>query len=182
MTKVFMIHGVYGFPEENWLPWLKMQLEKVGCEVFVPSFPTPARQTLNNWNKKFSEYAVDKESILVGHSLGAAFILRYLGKNPAKAAFLVAGFHDKIGDLALDFLNSSFYGPVNWENIKQNCKHIKSYSSTTDPYINLKTGKELAKNLGIEPTIVENAGHFNRDAGYETFPLLLEDIKKVLNK
>ena len=36
MTKVFLIHGSHGSPEENWFPWLKQELEKAGLEVIVP--------------------------------------------------------------------------------------------------------------------------------------------------
>lgn len=41
MANVIIIHGAYGNPEENWFPWLKKELEKLDCRVFVPKFPTP---------------------------------------------------------------------------------------------------------------------------------------------
>jgi esterase/lipase len=44
--KVFIIHGVGGYPEENWFPWLKAELENRGHEVHVPQFPTPENQAL----------------------------------------------------------------------------------------------------------------------------------------
>lgn len=39
--------------------------------------------------------------------------------------------------------------------------------------------KELSAQLGCEITLVENAGHFNTAAGYTTFPLLLNMIKRL---
>jgi len=40
MANIFIIHGAYGNPDENWIPWLKTELEKLGNRVFVPKFPS----------------------------------------------------------------------------------------------------------------------------------------------
>ena len=92
MTNVFIIHGAYGHPNENWFPWLKSELEKLGCKVFVPKFPTPENQSLENWLKVFKDYKqyLNENSIVVGHSLGPAFLLNILENldKPIKAAFL----------------------------------------------------------------------------------------------
>ena len=55
--KFYIIHGAYGDPEENWFPWLKTKLEGLGHQVFVPKFPTPENQTLNNWFNVFNKYS-----------------------------------------------------------------------------------------------------------------------------
>ncbi len=54
------------------------------------------------------------------------------------------------------------------------------FHSDNDPYVPLKKAEELAKNLGVKVSLVKNAGHFNEDAGYTKFELLLEKIKTVL--
>jgi predicted alpha/beta hydrolase family esterase len=46
MANIFIIHGSYGNPDENWFPWLKKELEQEGHKVFVPKFPTPEDQSL----------------------------------------------------------------------------------------------------------------------------------------
>ena len=53
MNTIFLIHGAYGNPNENWFPWLKKQLENKRNKVIIPTFPTPEGQTLENWNKIF---------------------------------------------------------------------------------------------------------------------------------
>ena len=95
MTNVFIIHGAYGHPKENWFPWLKSELEKLDCRVFIPQFPTPEDQSLETWLKVFEEYKqyLDEDSVVVGHSLGPAFLLDILEKldKPVKATFFVSG-------------------------------------------------------------------------------------------
>ena len=41
MKNVIIIHGTEGYPEENWFPWLKKNLEERGYNVTVPQFPSP---------------------------------------------------------------------------------------------------------------------------------------------
>ena len=78
--KAYIIHGAYGHPKENWIPWLKSQLEILGVKTVVPDFPTPESQSLESWNKVFEPHiaTLDSESILIGHSIGSGFILSIL--------------------------------------------------------------------------------------------------------
>lgn len=184
MTKVFIFHGTGGSPEENWFPWLKKELEKLGCKVIVPQFPTPENQTLENWFKVLDNYKndIDENTILVGHSLGGAFLLRVLEslEKPIKAAFLVA---TPIGIPPVKNWKTDkpFTGhPFDWEKIESNAKKFFVYHSDNDPYVGLENGKQLAHNLGVELTFIPNSGHFNKSAGFLEFEDLLTKIKKEL--
>ena len=112
MPNIFFIHGVGGFPEENWLPWIKTELEKLGARVFIPAFPTIEYQTLENWLGVFKEYEkhLDENSIIVGHSLGVAFILNLLERpnKPVRAAFLIGGMAIQLGNPEFDPGNATF--------------------------------------------------------------------------
>ena len=98
---IIFIHGSYGHPNENWFPWLKAELGKLGCNVIIPKFPTPKDQTLENWMKILNEYDdyFNTDTIMVGHSIGPALILRKLEtlKKPIKAVFLVSGWIGNLG-------------------------------------------------------------------------------------
>ena len=179
----FVIHGTYGNPQENWFPWLKAELEKICYSVFVPKFPTPENQNLDNWLVVFEKYKqhLDKETIFVGHSLGSAFILNLLERIevPVKACFFVSGFVGNLNNPKFDELNDSIANKeFNWKKIKKNCNHFFVFHSDNDLYVPGEKAVELAKYLGIKPIIVKGAGHFNADSGYTTFPLLLKQIKK----
>lgn len=186
MTNVFVIHGAYGSPEENWFPWLKSELEKMNCRVFVPKFPTPEGQTLEKWTEIFEGYEqyLNKDSIVVGHSLGPAFLLNVLEKRdkPIKAAFFVAGFVGLLNNPTFDEINRTFTdNDFDWQRIKDNCKKFFVFHSDNDLYVPLEKAEELAKNLGVEVILIKNAGHFNEKSGYNKFELLLEKIKDVGN-
>lgn len=184
--RAVIIHGTYGSPKENWIPWLKEALEKSGCEVIVPCFPTPERQELNKWLTILNRAVPGWEEniVLVGHSFGPALILKKIEelKKPIRAAFLVSGFLGKLGLKEFDLLNASFLRKgFDWEKIKQNCQNFFVYHSDNDPYVPLSHGEKLAKNLGVKLTVIHGGGHLNEAAGFTEFPHLLEDIKKATN-
>jgi len=181
MTNIFIIHGAYGHPGENWFPWLKAELEKKGCKVFIPKFPTPENQTLEQWLKVFEVYKnhVNKDTIFIGHSLGVPFILNLLEKFPAKASFLVAGFCTLPENQFKEGVRT-FVKDFNYSKIKQNCKRFSVYHSDNDPYLSLNLGEELAEKLDVDLFLIKKAGHFNQKTGYTQFPLLLKGIEREI--
>jgi uncharacterized protein len=193
MTKFFIIHGAYGNPEENWFPWLKQELEKEGNMVFVPKFPTPENQSLANWIEEFEDFylnKIDEDSILIGHSLGPAFILSVLDKInlfdnlglKVKACFFVSGFLNKLGNPTFDKINETFINKdFDWKKIKRNCNKFFVIHSDNDPYIPLKEAKQLADKLDTKVIIIKGAGHFNESSGFKKFDFLLDLIEKEIN-
>ena len=182
MKNAFIFHGTEGHPEENWFPWMKKELESLGYNVIVPQFPTPENQTPESWFEVFEKYldSYNSDSILIGHSLGGAFLLRVLEKYDIKvdAAHLVAA---PIGVLPIKNWEGDqpFIGlPFNWNVIKNNANKFSVFHSDDDPYVGLGNGEKSAKELGVELNFIPNAGHFNATAGYLQFDLLLDEIKK----
>ena len=121
---VFIIHGIYGGPDENWFPWLKNQLESSGCKVFVPTFPKPKNPKLEEWMEFFSKYKSDinEKTIVIGHSMGVAFLLKVLENHHVKAAFFVAsitpGLENKFSWQMKTFIDKE----PDWNKIKNNCR------------------------------------------------------------
>lgn len=164
---------------------MKVELEKLGCKVSVPIFPTPENQSLKSWLNVFEDYKqyLNENSIVVGHSLGPAFLLSVLERldKPIKAAFFVSGFLGFLNNPEFDKLNKTFVDKTfDWSKIKKNCKKFYVINSDNDPYVLLKKGRNLAKNIGTELIILKNAGHINQESGYTRFDFLLEMIKKEL--
>ena len=187
MIKVFLIHGAYGNPEENWFPWLKRELEIQGIKVTIPRFPTPANQTLSIWRKALSKYEkdLDKETIFVAHSLGPSFVLDILERSEIKikASFFVSGFVGLLGNPKFDEINKTFVDKdFDWQKIRKTCSSFFLFHSNNDPYIPLEKAKQLSTNLDAKLKIIRNAGHFNESSGYKTFPLLLKEIENFIQQ
>lgn len=182
MSNIFIIHGVEGHPGENWFPWLQRELEVLGHRVIVPQFPTPERQTLSDWLVVFEKYKefLTPETVVVGHSLGAAFLLNIIEKYPVKAAFFASGFAEKAGNHFDPSMATFSQKAFDWEKIKNNCKNFVIFHGDNDPYIKLQKAHELAGILGVEVNVIKNGGHFNLAAGYDKFEALLEKMKPLL--
>ncbi len=180
MKNAFIIHGTAGYPEENWFPWLKQELQPLGYNVIIPQFPTPENQTAEAWFEVFEKYLefYTSETILIGHSLGGTFILNILQKYDTKVAgaYLVAA---PIGIPFVKFIEADkpfTKDGFDWGKIKSNSKVFEVFHSDNDPYVGINNAEEIVKNLGIKLSFMAGAGHFNEAAGYTKFPELLEKI------
>lgn len=179
--QVVIVHGAYGYPGENWFPWLQGQLEAKGYSVTVPTFPTPEGQTLQNWMQVLDHAvpSIGPDTIMVGHSTGPLLILKKLEqlKAPITATYLVSPFVHELGKPEFDSINSGFYqGGFDWPKIVRNAGQSFVYSSDNDPYVPLKYGQEVAERLAARFAVIPGAGHFNAAAGYTRFDRLLTDI------
>lgn len=195
MKKAFIIHGWEATSESNWFPWLAQELRKKDFEVTAPNFPNTANPVLSEWLKEIGKAKLEN-SILIGHSLGAPFILRLLEKfaseslehmsggesikpvytNRVKAAFLVSAFDRSLGFNEIDnFVEESF----SWEKIKNACEKFYIFQGENDPYIPLWIAEEMAKKLDAELIIEPNGDHLNAPAGFLEYPKLLEKILSI---
>ena len=175
-----IIHGTEGYPEKNWFPWLKDELLGLGYQVQVPQFPTPEGQTLDSWLDVFSRCEINDDTIIIGHSVGAAFILSLAEKYKFRAGFLVAGFCEPLG-LSIDNILSTFVEKqFNWQAIKANCPHFYQINSDNDEYVSIEKAKNLEACLGISMMLLKGAGHINQDSGYTKLDDLLSLISKEL--
>jgi|SRR3989344_1479629 len=185
-NNVLIFHGTEGYPEENWFPWMKKELEQKGCTVFVPHFPSPPiiPAKISEWFDVLKDYEqyIDKNTVIIGHSLGGKFALRVLEKltHPIKGVLLV-GTPIGIPPIANNQRDNAFTdNNFNWKKIKNKTRHFVVFQSDNDPYVGLENGKQLAKNLGVELSFIQNAGHFNKKAGYTKFEKLLDMVVKIL--
>ena len=139
--------------------------------------PTPDGQNLSNWISEFSRQVgvIDEATTLIGHSLGATFLLRILErqKTPVARSIFVAGLIDKIGIAKYDELNSSFIETFyDWITIQKNAGRVVCLSGEGDPYVPAQQGEQLAANLGVKNRIIPHGGHLNAEFGYTSFPEL----------
>lgn len=96
MKRIIIVHGWSGSPNDNWLPWLGLEINKLGYEVIAPTMPDADRPIIETWVSHLAQVvgAPDEETYLIGHSVGCQTILRYLEsiKTPIAGAIFVAGW------------------------------------------------------------------------------------------
>ena len=121
MKKLYIIHGYGSGPNQNWFPWLKSEMEKMGVEVNALTMPNTDSPTCAEWVGHMESIVKnpDEDTYFVGHSLGCITILQYLNSLPENVkvggAILVAGFSSPIH---FTELNSFFEKPLDKEKIK----------------------------------------------------------------
>lgn len=185
--QVVLLHGSYGSPAVNWLPWLANQLQLEGVAVSVPRFPTPEGQNLKNWTEAFFQQVapLHPRMVLVGHSMGAGMILRLLemAETPVLGCVLVGGWTGLLGSPEFDpIIHSFFETPFDWHRIRSKAGKLNILHGDNDPYVPLGLGKKLAADLDMPLTVVPGGGHLNAEAGYREFPLLFKIVSEIIAK
>lgn len=184
MKNIFIIHGLGGHPQENWFPWLKRELEGEGNHVVVPRFPHPFEPQLSEWLEHFKQYReqVSEKTILIGHSLGVTFILRFLERTDihVDSCFLVAGAIEPMGNDFDPFVANFFEGGYQWETIRGRSCSFAVFHADNDPYIPLSQAQKITRELHADFHLIPGGSHLNEGAGYFEFSFLLQEVERRL--
>jgi predicted alpha/beta hydrolase family esterase len=184
--RVVVLHGALGGPDTNWFPWLRRLLEADGIDVVCPRFPTPDGQSLSAWLDAYDR-AVNSlpfaPTVLVGHSLGAAFALRLIERavEPVAGVFLAAGFVGALGLPDYDTINHSFFATAfDWPAIRRRKgRVVRCWAGENDPYVPLSRLQDMAIRLAAPLEIVAGGGHLTGESGFTTFPQMRDAILAV---
>lgn len=160
MKKALITHGWESGPNEHWYQEEAAVLERLGLEVLVPEMPGGTWPKKDEWVKIVADFNPDEETVLIGHSLGAPTILRYLENAEKKVGkvFLVAGFAK---DLGMEETSNFVAEPFDWEKIKASANEIYVINEIDDPWVPLERGKEIAEATGAEFVPVAGNVHFD---------------------
>jgi predicted alpha/beta hydrolase family esterase len=181
--RVTVLHGAHGGPDTNWFPWLHAALEAEGVAVLRPRFPTPQGQSLTAWLDAYDRAVKPLPvlpTILVGHSLGAAFALRLVERavEPVAGLLLAAGFVGPLGLPDYDAINHSFFAdPFDWGGIRARKGQVcRCWAGADDPYVPLPRSQSVADHLEAPLEVLPGGGHLNSETGFTTFPQLRDAI------
>lgn len=179
MKNALILHGTDGNSQENWFPWLQKKLEDLGYQVWTPDLPDAHKPNLQKYNEhisKNSDFEINKETIIIGHSSGAVAIFGLLASLPEQvrvnACYLVGSFKN---DLEWDALSDLFLVPFNFKKIKKYSKYWYFIHSDNDPYCPLEHAQFLRKQIGGELIVLPGQKHFSVGAYgdyYRKFPFL----------
>jgi len=161
--------------KKSWIGWIKKELEKKGVSCFCPQMPLPWNPKYSEWKKEFEKISIDENSVLVGHSAGGGFLVRWLGEEKKKVRKLILVSPGKVGKS--DRLKA-FYGNKFYQEVKELVKEkIVIYTSKDDLDYHIISAKEYAEEF--KGSLVE----FGNGYGHFTSKTLVgKEFSELLNE
>jgi predicted alpha/beta hydrolase family esterase len=179
--KAILIHGNGSSkPTDNWFPYLKKELELLGLTVDAPQFPDTELARSCYWLPFLEkELKADRNTILIGHSSGAIAAMRYAENHEILGSALIGAYHTDLG-YSNERLSGYFDARWNWEAIRKNQQWIIQFAATNDPWIPIEEAHLVRDQLQTDYYEFVDQGHFGGDYYKESFPELLESIKRKI--
>lgn len=163
--------------DKHWQPWVKQKLIERGISTETPLMPEPWSPDYEKFRAEFEKYHVDENTILIGHSCGCSFLVRWLGDTKRKISqlILVAPWKIAEGD---GVVRHDFYDfPID-ETIKDRVGKITMFTADDEEEGGKKSLVMFHTALGGEVIELPGRGHYTLgDMKTEEFPELLKVIE-----
>jgi uncharacterized protein len=184
-----LLHGCPGREEEmiplsertfdkHWMPWTQKMLIEQGIETETPVMPEPWAPDYEKFKREFEKYKVNENTILIGHSCGCAFLVRWLGESKAKIKKLILVAPWKIPKEGDEGRVRFYVYPID-ETIKDRVGEIVMFTSDDEEDAGKKSLQIFHQALGGKIIELKSHGHYTMDdMGTNEFPELLEIIQK----
>jgi predicted alpha/beta hydrolase family esterase len=162
---------------QHWLPWLQRQLQLNDIPAATPEVPDSYKRDWQTWAREVERFDITPQTILVGHSTGAGFFVKYLSIHPeiqVDKLVLVAPWLDPFKELKTNFFKDFDIDP----DLAKRTAGVIIFNSNNDMDSVQETAKHLrAKIEGVTYKEFNNYGHFcYEDMRTDKFPELLETI------
>ncbi|MFH0905284.1 MAG: alpha/beta hydrolase [bacterium] len=167
---------------EHWLPWLQRQLLLKDVLAQTPEWPKPYDPDYKAWSKVFDQFHVGKDTLLIGHSCGAGFLVRWLSEHKIKVGkvILVAPWINPDKKSGRKLISSEFFNFKIDKNLLKRTKGITIFNSIDD-YADIQQSVKVLRETipGIRYREFKNRGHFcYNDMKTRKFPELLKEVLK----
>jgi predicted alpha/beta hydrolase family esterase len=164
--------------DKHWMPWIKEKLVGQGIKTETPLMPEPWTPDYEKFKKEFEKYEVTENTILISHSCGCAFLVRWLGESKAKIKKLILVAPWKIPD-GNDEARIKFYTYPIDETIRERIEEIIMFTADNEEEDGKKSLQIFHNALGGKIIELKGRGHYTMDdMGTVEFPELLEIISK----
>lgn len=74
---------------KHWLPWIQRRLILKDILAQTPEMPRPFEPVYEEWKRVFEQFPINEETILIGHSCGGGFLVRWLSENRVRVGKIV---------------------------------------------------------------------------------------------
>ena len=170
--------GRFTLITEDPMKWGKNQRKFLDTEIYeviTPTMPLGWRARYSDWKIWFERHIefLNKDLVLVGHSLGGNFLAKYLAEEDFPLQ--ISQLH-LIAASGFSFDDSFTLGIFPGKILEKNIKEIHIYHSSDDTVVPLSESETYHKSLpGSHLHVFSDRFHFLD----ETFPELFENIKKL---
>lgn len=162
--------------DKHRIPWTKKELEIRGIETQAPLMPNPWEPVYEDFKKEFEKYKVSENTILIGHSCGTTFLLRWLGDTKQKIAKLILVAPWAIADKD-DQARKIFYEHPVDPSIKDRVGEIIFFTADNEREDGKKSLEIIHPIIGGKIISLIGKGHYTfKDMKTEEFPELLREI------
>jgi predicted alpha/beta hydrolase family esterase len=196
--QVFIFHGGDSFPSyeayiqslrakvidydrlkysQRWREWIAQSMPEV--DVLLPTMPNSSNAQFEEWKIYFEKLIplFGDDVQLVGHSLGAMFLAKYLQQYPldqkVRRIVLIAGQFDETNDSESG--NCGSFEVRIADQVAQSAQEVHLFHSKDDPVVPFT---ELAK---FQADLPDATSHIFEDRGHfidSTFPEILDLLKQ----
>jgi hypothetical protein len=189
MKNAIIIHGMPGkeeyysdqYPSSSnfqWLPWLQKQLLMRDIFAVTPEMPQAYAPVYELWKTEFERFDITPETILVGHSCGGGFLVRWLSEHAdvkVGKVVLVAPWLDSKNELQNGFFDFEIDSTL-----VSRTKSITIFNSTNDfDSIHESVKRIMSMVKDVHYVEFKDKGHFIGEPFITNgFPELLEEILK----
>src|SRR3989344_6106348 len=189
MKNVIIVHGCPSNAEKamspetrtydkHWMPWLKKELLSRIIPVEAPLMPKPWEPIYEDFKEEFEKLDINSDSILIGHSCGGAFLVRWLGDSKTKISKLILVAPWRIPDSKDEARKKFYLFPID-KKIRSRVKEIIMFLADDEVPDGIESVHIYHKNLGGRLIELKGMGHFTlNDMGTDEFPELLEECLK----
>ncbi len=161
------------------MPLIKKELILRGIKTEIPLMPEPWHPNYEAFKKEFEKYKVSSNTILIGHSCGCAFLVRWLGDAKQRVSKLILVAPWKINDKG-DIWRKLFYEYTIDKTIKEHIKEIVMFTADNEKADGKKSLHIFHSSLGGKIIELKGKGHYTlEDMGTEEFPELLKEVMLV---
>ncbi len=187
MKNAIILHGKPGkeeyydpqFPSASnyhWIPWLQKQLLINEIPTNTPEVPHAYEPDYAIWQREFERFEVTPETILVGHSCGGGFLVRWLSEHKdliVDKVVLVAPWLDPSRESTKEFFNFEIDSKL-----ASRVRKLVIFHSDDDGEAIQKTVQILRDEIpGHVFREFHKYGHFTHvDMQTSEFPELLEEL------
>lgn len=135
---------------------------------------TPWEPDYEKFKAEFEKHEIGENAILIGHSYGCVFLVRWLGETKKKVAKLILVAPWKIPNKNDGFKKAFYNYPID-ESLKSRIGKVVMFTADDEEDDGKKSLQIFQEALGGEVVELKRHGHYTMDdMGTEEFPELLK--------